>query len=446
MQRALRDSVVVVKGGTSNRAFLLEMLSRPEVKHAEVDIGWLDRLAAKGEHLSRSYADVALVQAAIEAYDRNAGWSRHSSTLLRCAAGLRFEARSATLSNCAIANTPIPSRSIASDFSNIGWRWMDRASTPNSTGSAHSNTGSPRSGSRFHVVSVEQGSSYRIEVDGVSHRIDRDDGGVVRAPSPAVVVSIAVKPGDMVSTGDRLAVLEAMKMEMQVVAPFSGKSSAGNGHSQRAGRHPALLCCRLNPLRDRKTTAATQAGLLRHVIALAEVQTIIRAGATIWKSCGSSCWASISVPSGRRVCSRNGARLPDASAGQRRDAAPGRRNPQHLRGSLLAVPQQSQGERPDDAGEAPSTEAYLFSYLRMLDTHGEEFPEDFVAALSACGRSLRGHDARSFAGAGRKPALDLQVAPAAGAADSAHYGRAGTATGRWRATATARRGGLSHSA
>ena len=60
-------------------------------------------------------------------------------------------------------------------------------------------------------------------MDGVSHRIDRDDGGVVHAPAPAVVVSILVKPGDTVAVGDRLAVLEAMKMEMQVVAPFSGK-------------------------------------------------------------------------------------------------------------------------------------------------------------------------------------------------------------------------------
>jgi biotin carboxyl carrier protein len=60
-------------------------------------------------------------------------------------------------------------------------------------------------------------------VDGVSHQIDRDDGGIVHASAPAVVVSIAVKPGDTVSVGDRLLVLEAMKMEMQVVAPFSGK-------------------------------------------------------------------------------------------------------------------------------------------------------------------------------------------------------------------------------
>ena len=78
-------------------------------------------------------------------------------------------------------------------------------------------------GRRFHIVSVSQGLNYRIEVDGVPHRIDRDDGGIVHAPAPAVVVSIAVQPGDTVSAGDRLAVLEAMKMEMQVVAPFSGK-------------------------------------------------------------------------------------------------------------------------------------------------------------------------------------------------------------------------------
>ena len=78
-------------------------------------------------------------------------------------------------------------------------------------------------GQRFHTVSVSQGIRSRIEVDGVAHQLDRDDGGVVHAPAPSVVVSIAVKAGDTVEVGDRLAVLEAMKMETQVVAPFSGK-------------------------------------------------------------------------------------------------------------------------------------------------------------------------------------------------------------------------------
>src|SRR5271165_4228958 len=69
LQRMLRESVVVIKGGASNKAFLLELLSRPEVQCGEFHNGWLDHLAATGEHLSRRYADVALIQAAIEAYD-----------------------------------------------------------------------------------------------------------------------------------------------------------------------------------------------------------------------------------------------------------------------------------------------------------------------------------------------------------------------------------------
>ena len=69
LQRALGESVIVVKGGASNKAFLLEMLGREEVQSGNVDVGWLDRLAAEDGHLFRKYADVALVQAAIDAYD-----------------------------------------------------------------------------------------------------------------------------------------------------------------------------------------------------------------------------------------------------------------------------------------------------------------------------------------------------------------------------------------
>ena len=50
LQRVLLESVVVIRGGASNRAFLLQLLSRAEVQNAQVDIGWLDRLAAKGQH------------------------------------------------------------------------------------------------------------------------------------------------------------------------------------------------------------------------------------------------------------------------------------------------------------------------------------------------------------------------------------------------------------
>ena len=69
LRRALQDSTIIIRGGTSNKAFLLEMLSRPEVQEGQVDIGWLDRLAADGNHLSGQYGDIALLYAAIDAYE-----------------------------------------------------------------------------------------------------------------------------------------------------------------------------------------------------------------------------------------------------------------------------------------------------------------------------------------------------------------------------------------
>ncbi|HIJ82470.1 MAG TPA: hypothetical protein HPP76_12255, partial [Desulfuromonadales bacterium] len=53
-------------------------------------------------------------------------------------------------------------------------------------------------GDRSHrVVSVTQGKDQLIEVDNVIHRIGRGDVGMVRSPSPSLVVAVRVKPGDL---------------------------------------------------------------------------------------------------------------------------------------------------------------------------------------------------------------------------------------------------------
>lgn len=55
---------------------------------------------------------------------------------------------------------------------------------------------------------------------GASRRTKRrDDHGGLAAPMPATVVAIAVEPGQRVSKGDVLIVLEAMKMELPITAP-----------------------------------------------------------------------------------------------------------------------------------------------------------------------------------------------------------------------------------
>ena len=48
-------------------------------------------------------------------------------------------------------------------------------------------------------------------------------GHKVEAPIQGSVVSVKVKPGDKVKTGDVLLIIEAMKLENEVVSPLDGE-------------------------------------------------------------------------------------------------------------------------------------------------------------------------------------------------------------------------------
>ncbi len=50
----------------------------------------------------------------------------------------------------------------------------------------------------------------------------------VNAPMPGTIVSIKVNVGDMVKAGDVVCILEAMKMENEIMAPSDGKIIAVN--------------------------------------------------------------------------------------------------------------------------------------------------------------------------------------------------------------------------
>ena len=54
---------------------------------------------------------------------------------------------------------------------------------------------------------------------------DRSTGAVheVKAPIPGIIAEISVKEGTSVKAGERLLVLEAMKMENAILSPVSGK-------------------------------------------------------------------------------------------------------------------------------------------------------------------------------------------------------------------------------
>lgn len=66
------------------------------------------------------------------------------------------------------------------------------------------------------------GAVFRFD-DGTTSRRGHHTHGSLSSPMPATVVSVNVAPGDEVTSGQTLIVLEAMKMELPIRAPGDGR-------------------------------------------------------------------------------------------------------------------------------------------------------------------------------------------------------------------------------
>ena len=238
LRRALAQTSVLVEGGTTNRPFLLDLLRHDDLEAGRVDIGWLDRLTADGGWRFTTRGDVALLAAAIDAYDAASALDR-DRFYASAARGrpqvdpelprqieLRYAGRQYSLT---VACTGRERYLVTHDGVRVlatieRLRRFERRLTVE--------------GQRFRVVSIRQGPDELVEVDGVPHRISQDDAGLVRAPGPSVVVQVTVEPGDVVEAGATVAVLESMKMETPLTAPFTGtvvEVSAGRNVQLDAG-------------------------------------------------------------------------------------------------------------------------------------------------------------------------------------------------------------------
>ena len=69
-----------------------------------------------------------------------------------------------------------------------------------------------------------RGTAYRLEEDGESSRAaHRAVSGALEAPMPGRVIAVRVEPGQAVTKGQELLVVEAMKMENALRAPRDGR-------------------------------------------------------------------------------------------------------------------------------------------------------------------------------------------------------------------------------
>ncbi len=222
LRRALSELAVVVRGGTTNRAFLLELLSMPEVIDGSADVGWLDRSPPSAWARRAPDGEIAVALAGIHVYENEFDAERRQFLAsaargrprIRPEVGRAVELRhNGNLYKLRIYRYGTDSYRVDVDGHTLRLNAESLGAFERRVSCRDK---------LYRTLSIFDGVAYVIEVNGTPHRVLRDDGGTVRAPSPSVVVSIKVKAGDAVTRGDTLAILEAMKLEMRVASPYTG--------------------------------------------------------------------------------------------------------------------------------------------------------------------------------------------------------------------------------
>jgi acetyl/propionyl-CoA carboxylase alpha subunit/acetyl-CoA carboxylase carboxyltransferase component len=262
LRRAMTETTVIIAGGATNKSFVLDLLAQPEVIDASADTGWIDRVRGEGRLVSQRGSAVALAVAAIEAYEDAENIARQQ--LLSTAHGGRPQVQLDT------------TRPVDLKLRGVGYRvHVGRVAPERFRVAIAAGKGTPHAadveidrfdrqtgqvvvnGTRFRLVTHAHGPTYLVEVDGVAHRISHDEGGVVRAPAPALVVATPLEVGAEVEAGAPVLVLESMKMENVLRAPFRArlKECAVKVGSLVETGAPLL---RLEPVGDGDEDAAAQ--------------------------------------------------------------------------------------------------------------------------------------------------------------------------------------------
>ncbi|WP_280489394.1 carboxyl transferase domain-containing protein [Nocardia carnea] len=227
LRRAVAQTRVIIEGGATNKSFVLDLLDQPEVIDASADTGWIDRVRGEGRLVSHRHSSVALAAAAIDAYEEEERVEQHR--LLSTAAGGRPQVQH---DSGRPLDLKLRGASYRVRVARIGahrFRVGIEAGTDTRTADVDlerfdRHTGQVVvNGVRYRLITGTHGPVHLVDIDGVTHRISRDEGGVVRSPAPALVVATPLEAGAEVEAGAPVLVLESMKMETVLRAPFRGR-------------------------------------------------------------------------------------------------------------------------------------------------------------------------------------------------------------------------------
>ena len=226
LRRALRETTVVVEGGTTNRSFLLTLLDRPEVRSGHFDNHWLDRLTGEAAHLPAP-DPVALLVAAVESYDLDEAAERAAFHARAARGGAESARRGGSpvppaLPGPAVrpARLPHRRRDLPRHIRRRQRRCHGRPTATDTSGGWSSATGCTAWCRSWKEPRCASTSTARPTPCSATTAAWCAAGG------PAFVLSVLVEPGDRVAEGDPLAVVESMKMETTITAPFAGTVAA----------------------------------------------------------------------------------------------------------------------------------------------------------------------------------------------------------------------------
>jgi acetyl/propionyl-CoA carboxylase alpha subunit/acetyl-CoA carboxylase carboxyltransferase component len=223
LRRALTELQVVIEDGATNKSLLLELLAHPKFIEADLDTGWLDRALMAGEIAQGRRMVEALCFAAIIEY-RHQRQLDINTFLMAAQRGvprdpphpapldiaLDIGRQRLTLSVCDfdIDRYLVGPQGaecivrVAFEGEHSATLWMNDE--------------------RLEVAYASGNKGITVEIDGALHTVEPASGGTIKAPAPAMVVDVSVQEGQSFQAGDQLLTLEAMKLEMPLMATEDG--------------------------------------------------------------------------------------------------------------------------------------------------------------------------------------------------------------------------------
>ena len=275
--------------------------------------------------------------------------------------------------------------------------------------------GSPSRAARTGVVTAAHAADHLVEVDGIVHRVTKDEGGVLRAPRPRSSSSVTSRSATRSPPARPSSCSSRMKMETVLPAPFAGRVRellvAANDQVGRRRAAAAAGAAVGDGAAAAPRTAARSTLPTRALVVDAQAPRAAPArrprehAARVRRAPGRRPPRRRAVPA---VRAELGAERSTAGRAARRRA----RRPDRLRRPVRAQPQPAarRGGRRDERVHSPRE--YFHAYLHSLDVDRERLPEAFRGKLRARARALRRRRARPHArpGGGGLPGLPLPAA------------------------------------